>query len=250
MGSAIEMQEIEVPKDVSISTMSTTCKLGTTIFIEHINNYMELRAEDVVVVKYKNTHRALDPALIKKRKPGRKVSNFFNQITLLVVAEGERRINTKLFTNGSVQMTGCKSLRDCDAVLSKLVERLKEVHTTEDGEEKRLVENVDNLKVSGFKVDMINSNFRVGYRVHREALHGIVRKMDIHSSFKPDIHACVNIKYPVDADKRISVFVFESGQIIITGAKNGQHIHGAYNFITKLLEDNKAVVRKKDVFIM
>ena len=51
----------------------------------------------------------------------------------------------------------------------------------------------------------------------------------------------------VDNDKKkISIFVFQSGAIIITGANNVNHIMSAYEYITEKLKKNyNKIVKKK-----
>ena len=63
-------------------------------------------------------------------------------------------------------------------------------------------------------------------------------KKNVESTFEPCVHACVNIKYMYKNTDKISIFVFESGSIIITGAKTRNHILEAYKFITKVLYEN------------
>ncbi len=248
----------EIPEDVKISTMSTTCKLGTTIHIEKLYKYLELDNSSVITLKYNGKIRTIDPTEKKKMKKPKK--NFYNQITLVVTTSKGRttkqvvptkakKINVKLFRNGSVQMTGCKRIEDCNTVLGKLVKKLSLVY----GRKKRgkmvdiqFVENINELKVTGFKIDMINSNFEMNYPINRDALYNILLEKKIECRFEPCIHACVNIKKQ-EADKKVSIFVFQSGNIIITGAKTSEHIANSYQYIRELLRMHYEDVRQKDI---
>ena len=59
-------------------------------------------------------------------------------------------------------------------------------------------------------------------------------EQDIPCKYEPCIHACVNIPFlPEGSKKNIYIFVFESGSILITGAKNEHHITGAYKYINE-----------------
>ena len=49
-----------------------------------------------------------------------------------------------------------------------------------------------------------------------------------------------------DTCKKITIAVFKSGKIIITGGRNKNHIQKAYEFITEFIEENKTLVLKKD----
>ncbi len=86
---------------------------------------------------------------------------------------------------------------------------------------------------------MINCNYRVRVTINREKLNNLLIKKKIKSSYEPCIRACVIIKYvPIEENptkKEISIFVFEQGNIIITGAKNQRQIEQAVNFINDII---------------
>jgi len=60
-------------------------------------------------------------------------------------------------------------------------------------------------------------------------------------------HSCVNIKYHYDEKSKPSIFVFQTGAIIITGAKNLHHIIMSYHFIIKILEQYHDEIRIIDL---
>jgi TATA-box binding protein (TBP) (component of TFIID and TFIIIB) len=64
---------------------------------------------------------------------------------------------------------------------------------------------------------------------------------------EPSVHACVNIKYNYKNIDTISIFVFEKGSIIITGAKNRDHLFQSYKFISKFLYENYGNIVKNDI---
>jgi TATA-box binding protein (TBP) (component of TFIID and TFIIIB) len=98
---------------------------------------------------------------------------------------------------------------------------------------------------------MINSNFYVNYKINIENLYPLITKKGVKARFEPLSHRCVNIKFVPEGanerDKPISIFVFESGSIIITGARNGNNIKSAYEFITGVLDENSLTVKRKDI---
>ncbi len=72
-------------------------------------------------------------------------------------------------------------------------------------------------------------------------------------------HSCVNIKYQYDEYSKPSIFVFQTGAIIITGAKTLHQIIMSYHFIIRLLNryydeikilelDQKAIQREISKF--
>ena len=85
------------------------------------------------------------------------------------------------------------------------------------------------------KLKGVNRLKNIGFLINRENLFDLLTKANIRCTYEPCIHACVNIKYNYKNKETISIFVFESGSIIITGAKTKNHIIEAYKFITKIL---------------
>jgi TATA-box binding protein (TBP) (component of TFIID and TFIIIB) len=264
-----------LPNGVNISTMCASCKIGTFINVLNIEKYLPLHIDDILCVKFnKNKIRTLIPIPVKTRRNKKKyvvekkANHFYNQITVIIrVNSGpienwllEPKINLKLFKNGSIQMSGCKSISNINIVLNKLLEKIKQVKGRfEDGKiiDILFVEELDKVGINNFKIDMINSNYnyfkysnKPSMQIDRSKLFNLLIKKKIKSSFEPCIRACVIIKYtPVennDEEKEISVFVFQKGNIIITGARTKNHIISACKYINNILLTHHDEINKKD----
>ena len=273
----VEKNEIKnLPSGISISTMCATCKLNTKLDITNIQKYLKLDKDSILTVKMNNDDiRTLVPKKKEKKRikvvdPNVKVkdtskNHFYNQITVVVRTNEDTKdnivkdlndapkINMKLFKNGSVQMSGCKSLKNINIALNKLIFKLKEIKAKfEDGRivEKRYIEDHESITVRDFKINMINSNYEVNMQIDREKLYNLLTKKKIKSSYEPCIRACVIIKYaPIEENvenKEVSVFVFQKGNIIITGARNRSHIISAYDYMNKILLDHTDEIIKKN----
>lgn len=268
----IKDNEINIlPNGVSISTMCASSKLGTILNISNIEKYLELNMNDILCIDPKNDRkRTLIPdkkknkrekkiKIIKHEKEN-KLNHFYNQITVIIrIGYGpiedwdtEPKINLKLFKNGSIQMSGCKSIKNINIVLNKLLYKLQLVKAKiENGKiiEINYVECIENLKINNFKIDMINSNYKVNMQIDRAKLFSLLLKKKIKSSFEPCIRACVIIKYTPKLDndelKEITIFVFQKGNIIITGARRKSHIITAYNYINNILLTHSEEINKK-----
>lgn len=246
-----------IPANISISTMSLTCYLGTLFKMDNIYNYMILDLSNVVDIKSSKGRR-----YIKGYTPKSKKSNFFNQTTIMMKVEDNKYINIKLFKNGSIQMTGCRDLIHANIAISKLIYKLKErLMITLDNSDNSdnsnnfkeiiFVDNPENISVSKFKIDLINSNFGISYNINREQLYNILTQEGVFCRLS-SIHACVNIKFksiePVtNTETLVSIFVFQTGNIIITGAKKAKQVKDAYNYIVRFLNKNKMNIMKKDI---
>jgi TATA-box binding protein (TBP) (component of TFIID and TFIIIB) len=255
----------QIPNNVSISTMSLSCYLGTLFIPDNIYKYRNYLLDDnsIIAIKSKKGLACLDKYKDKFKSTNKNSKkNFYNQLTVIVKVYDEKFINVKLFKNGSIQMTGCKLLSDANIVVNKLINKLKETLFIEKKpeignltaesttSEIKFVENPENLSVSKFKIDLINSNFGVNYLVNRESLYKLLTEKNVLCRIS-SIHACVNIKFkvqtPDNTDSYVSIFVFQTGNIIITGAKKAEHVKDAYYYIVSVLSQNKQKIMKKDI---
>jgi len=261
-----EKNEIkDLPDGLTISTMCASAKLNSLLNIVNIEKYLQLDQDDIICVKLNNDNKRtlIQTKLKNKRlkKKEKKEFHFFNQITVVIRVfygivndwDTEPKINLKLFKNGSIQMSGCKCLNYVNIVLNKLIVKLTQIKAKiEDNKiyEIKFIENNEPLLLKTFKVDMINSNYKVNMQIDRTKLYNLLIKKKIKSSFEPCIRACVIIKYtPIennDEEKEISVFVFQKGNIIITGARTKNHILSASKYINNILLTHIDEISKKD----
>ena len=261
-----------LPSGISISTMCASCKLNTSLNIPNIEKYLQLSSDDILTVKMNKERMKTLIAIKKKTKRVKNVdtkvktkdtskNHFYNQVTVVVrINQGmtddlntEPKINMKLFKNGSVQMSGCKSVDGINRALNKLIEKLKEVKGKfEDGKvtDIQFIDEPNEITVKKFKIDMINSNYRVNMLIDREKLYNLLVKKHIKSSYEPCIRACVIIKYkPIEKnieEKEMSIFIFQKGNIIITGARSQSHIESSYAYMNNILLSHTEDITKKD----
>jgi len=236
----------EIPKNVSVSTTGVTFELGVIVNLKYVFKLVKLN-EVLLGMKYKNEVKQTEEINMKISE-----KTFNNQLTMKLKIAEDKCISVKIFLNGSIQIAGAKSIEQINKGIEHLLKILKKRYYVESlNEEIHLVESY-NFNIKDFKINMINSNFYVNYKINIENLFGLITKMGVKSRFEPLSHRCVNIKYNPegtnpDVDKPISIFVFESGSIIITGARNGKHIKSAYNFINNVLDENSTIVKRKDI---
>ena len=256
-----------LPIGVSISTMCCSAKIGSEINIENIQNYLQLNKNDILTVKLNESKiRTLLEQKTKNRRKKKvtkkgKTQKFYNQITVVIrIYNGSvedinkaKTINVKLFKNGSIQMSGCKRIEEVNMVINKLIYKLKE-------KKGKIIDNVINqiqfvndpesISISDFKIDMINSNYQVNLQIDRSKFYRLLLKKKISASYEKCIRACVIIKYcpPEDnpMEKEISIFVFQKGNIIITGAKSRNQVTSAYEYLNKILIEHADEISKKD----
>jgi len=135
--------------------------------------------------------------------------------------------------------------------------------------------DLDKLELKNFKICLINSDFCVGFKIKREFLFEIlVNKYGIYATYEPDIYPGVNSKFYWNTDnknkknfgtccciekcdgkgngtgdgncKKVTIAIFQSGKIIITGARNLEQVDDSYDFINKVLNKHYDELKRKD----
>ena len=254
---ALNIDLEKLPEDIAISTMTITCKINTEFYATNIGKYLDLRPNGVVDIRHGNnedmtTNRTIIVRKVLAQKYKKKKKAFYNQVTLLVKT-ANKIMNVKLFSNGAIQLTGCKSIESVIEALTKIFKELNIVKAVYDKETNMIVEKqyvtnpkiVDINNLYDIKICMINSNFTMEFNIDRDNLFDLLISDKIECSYDPIIHACVNIKYE-HMEKTVSIFVFESGAVIITGARSCEQIVNAYNFINKYLLKHYDVLHKSN----
>jgi TATA-box binding protein (TBP) (component of TFIID and TFIIIB) len=230
---------------MKIDVMSATCNIGSKFMLENIHQFIDLSSDCIISSQYGNKLRYVELVEGKKYKKA-----FSNQLTLIIKINASKILNVKLFVNGSLQITGGEKVDDYNILFERLFSRLKmDKSVVEDNEivKKPFLEDISKLAVINFKINMINSGCRVNYMINRDTLYRVlVNKEHIAATYEPMMHAGVSIPYIANEVKKASIFVFESGRIIITGVKNVDDINGAYDYITNLLTKWKETIVKRE----
>lgn len=271
--------------DVKISTMTITCRFNTEFCINNIGKHLELNPDGVLSVKYKKKNGSCgvreikeikedtneeikdndlelyppDPLEEKKCSDAQKRKNkkvFYNQATIKVKTKTkEKPINVKLFNNGSVQMTGCIGLDNAKEALNTLCKSMKKRlgymnRSMTAIEDISFATNLDSLNVDlieDLNICLINSGFDIGFPIDRLDFFDILQDEGVDCVFELSTHACVNIKLPYTKLLTTSVFIFEKGYVMITGAREINQVNHAYMFITEKMCGNYNKILKKDV---
>jgi TATA-box binding protein (TBP) (component of TFIID and TFIIIB) len=98
------------------------------------------------------------------------------------------------------------------------------------------------VQLLDINIEMINSDFETYFNINQTRLADILRTSpyNLFIKFDPLNYPGVNIKYPCpmpeDNPKEISILVFRTGQVIITGGTCVTHLEYAYNFINDIFK--------------
>lgn len=264
----------KMPLGVSISTMCAKSSLGTKLNLTNIQKYMPLNINDILTVKINSSYvRTLIKEKKKKRKTTKKQSNnpFYNQVTIVVSVFEDNdienldkipKLNLKLFKNGTIQISGLRNIEYANRAINKLIYRLSQIKgimVDNKIEEINFIENKKEISIYDFSIYMINANYRVNMKIDRSKLYHLLLKKKIKVSYEKCIRACVIVKFTPprhnEEEKEVSIFIFEKGNIIITGARNIYHIIDAYNYMNDIIlvhcdEINKVDEEMENIFIL
>ena len=246
--------------NLRISTITALSGFNTNIDLKSLYDNIDISDKirfiqwGVANIKGKN-----DKVNKRPRKNKKKKNVFFNQITLHYFLN--KVINVKIFNNGKIQMTGLKEIEQGKEVVESIKNIIKNINSKIKNDNK-IIDN-ENFIINKYEIVLINSDFNVGYIINRDILHRFIVNMNIYSSYEPIIYPGVNIKYFYNTCynngicqcsklctgkgnsngngncKRITIAVFKSGSIIITGANSINQLLKSYNFINNLMITNK-----------
>jgi TATA-box binding protein (TBP) (component of TFIID and TFIIIB) len=268
---------MHAPTPYRISTITVTGSVGTCISLDALYDCLSADADaerGITYVEYgvKKSQTVFKGLNKKQDKNKRKNTpapskRFDNQVTVVYRTSELNCLNVKIFKNGNVQATGIKSIDRADEVLHIVADILRR--------SPEVVEDPDALAVGKFKIQLINTDYRIGFPIKRDVLHRLLKKKyGLFCNFEPVIYPGVKVNYFYNAQrqererdgvcrceprcherkrtetmvcKKITIAVFQSGCIIITGSQSKEQIDECYAYINRILYANHDLVRKHEV---
>ena len=256
------MSETHFSENLHISTMVQIGKLNTNIILKTLAENLDIN-NNILYIEYgSEINKGTNNKKISDKKRAIK-KYFYNQLTLHIYnkLKENQRVNLKIFNNGRIQMTGINSDIVGNTTMDILLKEFIKLSNKNDIFSEKELSQIGDLETV-----LINSDFDIHHEVDRESLHRTIVENGYLSSYEPCNYPGVNIKYyfnPLkrnfgicdcdkpcngkglnDTCKKITIAVFKSGKIIITGGRNKNHIQTAYEFITEFIEENKSIVLK------
>jgi TATA-box binding protein (TBP) (component of TFIID and TFIIIB) len=279
------MQIYASPTSYRISTITATGCVGTNINLDVLYTCLEISlsnesqecTEGIVYVEYgKKKSETVYKGYCKKfsvtRRKVRPTKRFDNQVTI-VYKTPTSNYNIKVFRNGNIQVTGIKNIEFASEVVDKMIQILADLYHNKD---KTVIDNVLDLKNINFKIRLINTDYKVGFSIKRDILHKILKhEYGLICNFEPVIYPGVKLHYFYNKTnsakngickcdkkchdtkggqgecyrdcKKITIAIFQSGCIIITGSQTSQQIDECYQFINNLLYSNVSRIERKTI---
>lgn len=123
------------------------------------------------------------------------------------------RCTGKIFNNGNIGLTGCKSIEQCDIAIRKIARMIQKLGYK--------------VKISNKKVTNMVGSIDFGSIIDLEALATSIGQ---NASFEPELFPGL-----IYTESYCKILVFRSGKIVITGVKCKEELNNAFEIIfTKL----------------
>jgi TATA-box binding protein (TBP) (component of TFIID and TFIIIB) len=188
---------------------------------------------------------------------------FDNQCSVLVyhpIKDGV--INIKFFTKQSISLTGCKEETDGYDAIQTLFNILHECNIQYVN-----IQNENkwkNIKTLEYNITMINSDYNIGFRLDRIKTYHIIKdKYNLRAEYNTESYAGLKVSYFYNKNrkeedikgichcekqckgggkknecKKITIIIFQKGNILITGGNNDKQLREGYTYINEILYNN------------
>lgn len=162
--------------------------------------------------------------------------NFLNCVSITILVE--KKINIKIFRNGSFQMTGCKHYDHANQCIKVIIQEFK------------LYPSCYTLRDQDFHVYIIsamrNVNFELGFKINREAL-GVYIHENTDFYVPPMTKGYMGVKINIPLDNVNDLKIFK-----LTFPKDGPPLETTTNyleFFSKISPDEKKLKQPRQVSI-
>tara|TARA_B110000977_G_scaffold178527_1_gene236266 strand:- start:292 stop:1296 length:1005 start_codon:yes stop_codon:yes gene_type:complete len=209
--------------------------------------------ENVIGMQYKE----FEYNYLKKKKKVKK-NQFYNCFSVKIKATPNSTVNMKFFNNGSITMTGCIEDDSATNALKTMIKYLKHHSAKFENPDK-----IDTINYKDLRTTMINNNFCLNFNVNRNKLYTLLKdNYDLFISYEPEKYQAVKVSYMFnksnkytdgicycnnkckgkgwgleDGDcKRVTIAIFQSGNIGINGSRTIEQIREVYQFINTIMK--------------
>lgn len=272
---------IPSPTDLRISTITAVCQTNLNVNLSQLINRIDSEIIDCNLSDNEGIIKSVFGNTVKGNKQLNKKKKFekcfYNQVTNIIRIKKDgnyKEINVKIFNNGKLQLTGLKKKEDGIYCIELLLKSFNNIHKMYPDDIFKF--SGDKITYHSFEVVLINSDYSARFKIKRDKLHEIlINDYNLYSSYEPCIYPGVNSKYywndkynnfpnkgicycteKCDGKgngsgngqcKKITISIFQSGNVIITGARTFEQINSAYLFINDVFKTNFDTIKRKNI---
>lgn len=259
-----------------VSTITATASLNTKIDLDVFFRRSDLihgegggflyieygRNKSEVFQKGMRKTRSVNP-----RNPTSILKRFNHQVSIVIRHEINGvvfNVNAKLFRNGSVHLTGVKSVGHAIVPIQILLAHVRNIHENIEA----LVEDMSQLCITKVKIALINADFKTGIGLNRDLFCKLMHRHHsrIFCKYEPCIYPGVQVQYnwnsatPASLDgicmcskkcngkgggkgdgdcNRTTIAFFRSGSVILTGSVCMTQVDRAFAFAQSLMTNHR-----------
>ncbi len=210
---------------IQISTMTAISDMSGGVDICALRDNFTSPVHPVCTMKHTKAHNEYE---LTKR--GKTKKSFYNQITIQFTDCTTKSI--KVFSNGRLQMTGLTSYMEAVQVAQFVCRLLNDTKNV----------TSSTLEPRSVNIAMINTNFSFGVCMDILKIKELLRSRGLTVVYDPDVYPGLKVKIPVE-NGSASMFVFATGNVVITGVKQLSHVTAAYNHIADVVLPNVSTLR-------
>jgi TATA-box binding protein (TBP) (component of TFIID and TFIIIB) len=173
------------------------------------------------------------------RKHHAKKGVFFNSVSFSLNIRDDLmkigKVNIKIFTTGSIQITGCKSIKAVYRVPKIVFEVLCYCKNHID---QAIIKQHHTFSFSNenIRIVLINGTFNINKTFDRDKLFQyIYHHITKNVKFNPDVYNAINLKL-----NQTTLLIFHTGKIIITGGNNIYNYKQSYHDIIRIIDESLA----------
>ncbi len=242
---------------------------------QQVNPYIKADCEKLV----EELKKVEDNMLTKQGRQKDKADNlhFYNSCSVVIKPNKNTKcITIKLFNNGGITITGSKEEMDGYKACCILLEELKKEPSIFLDEK---LEDIEKLTINGFGSTMINSNYELNFKLDLDVLFRCIEKedKDIYKMYDSDRYRGLKVGFFWNDNKgdnqdgicrcpkkckgkgkgtlngeckKVTIAIFKSGSIIITGGRTDDQTDKAYQFINNIISKHYSEVMKVSIMDM
>lgn len=168
---------------------------------------------------------------------GKIKESFYNQVSLFYKDDVSKK-NIKVFKNGKLHITGEKDVRENVLIASDVCRILERIFDREPS----------SVQIVDFNIQMINTNFRMSHGFILKAFKETVARLpDVpRATYDPETYPGLNIKLKLANEAQVTVLVFNTGNVIVTGLRNFEGLAEAYVRFVEFVDANIEAFKRQN----
>ena len=207
-----------------------------------------------------NLNSNIDTEELSKKYVSKNNGKFYNSLIFNwhTKYQGKKIVSVKIFSNGKVQVAGLSNIKSCSYIIRKVNNKCSNYYI-----------NKKESKITNVKIAMINTDFKISDTLNLTNFCELLSNYSVQTNgnflsivYQPIKYPAINTKFICNKyleqyfehvykyslkkkfDKTISILIFRSGSIIITGGNDIIDYLDVYKYIINIINLNN-----KNLFI-